>query len=801
MKLKNFKIGILITTFGITPYLNWANNESKIEEYSSIGTNDTIKNIKNKSINNLKEIKQYKQYLNNNLVENFYSQRLQQILHKNFNISQYGYNFFRTIFPKNIGISIIPDNYVLGVGDILNIYLINLPPDSDLPATLKVVIDSEGQITIPPIGSFPVAGLTIKEAEQILSQALGVKVKITLNRLRKFIVYVTGEVNKPGPTTVTGINTILDALAFAGGVKKDGSLREVILTRKIGSRLKTYKIDLYDILIKGKPIDITLREGDVILVKPIGKTAAIVGDVKRPAIYEIKNGTTLRDLLYYAGGLMPSAYTHKVVIFRYVKGENEKVLETSLENSKVLDTPIKDGDIIQIVRIKSIPKNVVYLSGYVRYPGVYEYKPGLTLKDLINEENLLKDTNLEFAEVERYNPQTLQREKIISFKPIEVLEGRYNLRLQPLDRIVLYPKYFFKPIKVSGFVDKPQWVPFKPGITLADVLGSVNFKEDPKRLKAEIIDPSGRKVGIIYLGKVLFKRNPKVNIQLKPGTEVVVKPISPNEIVFKVTVAGMVKRPGVYKIDENTTLYDVLKAAGGFRPGAYTKGLVLLRQSIAELQKEKLQKVIVLLKSTLEKEEASIMQADLTQEQLRAYRYSFEAQRKLLEEMKKTQITGRLAGLNVPSNLEALKFSSSNIVLEDGDKIYVPKVPSSVFVFGEVQNPGALLYHPGYTVKDYIALSGGFTKYADVENIFVIKANGIAISSETSDKLISWDNEHKRFVWGNPENKIFSYRLEPGDAIIVPVKIKVPIMWRPLIKDVVQIIYQSALTVYTITNL
>jgi len=738
--------------------------------------------------------------ITNSLLEKDYNLRLKSLGIKQ-PIYQFGYRFFlKPLQFKGVSVP-IPEDYVLGIGDEVVIYLLGLPPDSQLPPVIKTVIDTDGQLVIPQVGTFPVVGLTLKEVQKLLSKTLGVRLKVTLGKVRKFVVYVSGEVNKPGPVIASGINNILDALSFAGGVSKTGSLRNIALTRKTTSGTKVFKLDLYQLLIEGKPIDIRLKDNDVILVNPIGKTAAIVGDVKRPAIYELKGKTTLRDLLNYAGGLMPSAFTHKVVIYRYVNGVNEKVLETSLENSKVLDTKIKDGDIVQILRIKSIPKNVVYLNGYVRYPGVYQYKQNLTLKDLLKVDNLLKDTNLEYAEVERYNPKTLQREKIISFKPIDVLKGRYNLSLQPLDRIVLYPKYFYKPVKISGFVDKPQWVPFKPGLTLADALGSVKFKEDPKRLKAEIIHPTSKKVGIIYLGKVLFKKNPRFNISLKPGTEIVIKPVSSNEIVFKVTVAGMVKKPGVYKIDENTTLYDILKEAGGFRPGAYTKGIVLLRQSIAELQKEKLQKAIVLLKSTLEKEEASVMQADLTEEQVRAYKYSFEAQRRLLKEMEKTQVTGRLAGLNIPNNLEALRLSPSNVVLEDGDKIYVPKIPSEIFVFGEIQNPSALLYNPKLKVKDYIALAGGLTKYADVEHIFVIKANGVAISSETSNNLISWDDEQKRFVWGNPENKILSYKLEPGDAIIVPTKVKVPIMWRPLIKDVVQIIYQSALTVYTISKL
>jgi polysaccharide export outer membrane protein len=295
--------------------------------------------------------------------------------------------------------------------------------------------------------------------------------------------------------------------------------------------------------------------------------------------------------------------------------------------------------------------------------------------------------------------------------------------------------------------------------------------------------------------------SPLSRIKLNPGTEVVIKKVKEDELVSKVYVYGQVWRPGVYKITEKTTLYDVLKAAGGFKPTAYPKGLVLLRNSIAQMQRERLQRALTILKAQLLKEEAGYMQAQMEKSQKEAYKAAFEAKHKLLREMEKTQVTGRLVGLNIPPNLEALKNSPSNVILEDGDQIYVPKIPSAVLVFGEVQNPSAILYKPNLTVKDYISLAGSFTKDADVENIFIIKANGVAISKDTDRSLIEWNSEQKRFIWGYAYNDLLNYKLEPGDAVIVPTKIHVPTMWRPLIKDVVQIIYQSALTVYTISNL
>ncbi len=699
----------------------------------------------------------------------------------------------------------VGEDYTLGPGDEVIIYMIGLPPDSKLPPVIKTVIDREGKIYIPNLGVFYLWGITIGEAQKILSQSLGTQIKITVGKLRTFPVYVSGEVNKPGAIVVTGVNTVIDALALAGGVKKTGSLRNIIITRRTSNGLKKIPIDLYKVLINGEPVDIRVKEGDVILVPPIGKTAAIAGDVKRPAIYELKEEKTVNDLIKLAGGLLPSAYKYKITIERYDENRNLKIIEGNLEDKKFLQTTIKDGDLIILKKIIDLAKNVYYLEGYVAYPGSYEYKSGLTLKDVITKDILLPDTNLDYAEIERYNLKTLQKEIVIKFSPKKVLEGIENLKLRPYDRIVLYPKYLYKPIKISGDVEHPLWIHYKPNLTLAEALANVKFTKPVEYLKAIVLRREKKnlkqEVFTVYLFKLLKEGNQNLNITLQPGDEILVKTVSKDEITLKVIVKGFVKKPGVYKISEGTTLYDILKRAGGFRPEAYPEGIVILRKSIAKMQQERLNQAITLMQQTLEKEEAGIMQADLTPQQVESYKYAFEAKRRLLKQMEKTQITGRIVGLKIPKNIDALRHSPYNIKLEDGDQIFVPQKPSTVLVFGEVFNPSAIVYRKGLRVKDYIQLAGGFTKYADIENIFVIKANGVAISSQTDSSLIRWDGERKRFIWGGSYNEILDYKLQPGDAIIVPTKVKVPTFWRPLIKDVIQIIYQSALTVYTISKL
>ena len=822
-------------------------------------------------------------------------------------LRQFGYDFFSG--KPRLSLSIpVDSSYVLGPGDELFLYVIGAPPGIDLTKVTRLVVDRQGKIYIPGLGVFYVWGMTLGEAERMISQALGANIKLTVGRLRTFPVYVSGEVRRPGAVVVTGVNTVIDAIMLAGGIKKSGTLRDVVVTRKTPKGIKRIHIDFYRLLLDGKPVDMRLKDGDVIFVKPIGKVAGIGGRVKRPAIYEITGKETLKDLIKMAGGLLPSSYKYKVILQRYVNNQLLEVKQGSLDDKKFMSQKVHDGDILIIKQVISVPQNAVAVEGYTPYPGLYEYKPGMKLSQLLTPDfffsdsnmkfglierhyppgalpkyitfspesvlsgeedlelkpqdriilykfgtvegvdfNKVKDafivegkikypgvyayrkgmklsdiltpdlitenTNLDYAEIDRRDPDTLEIKKIIQFSPEAVLKHRTNLEIHRLDTIRFFPRYAYKPIRVSGEILSSYKVPYHKGITLSEALTHAQFKDDIRKLKVLIFrevgkgkeatggvyktNRKGKNIASFFLFDVLVRKE-GLGFKLKPGDRIVVTKIRPEEAVEKVRVSGYVRHPGVYSIGEKTTLYDVLKEAGGFLPDAYPEGIIVLRKSVAEMQRERLRKVVSLMKQQLEKEEAGIMQSDLTPAELRARQAAFEAKKKLLEELQKSQVTGRISGIVVPRDLEKLKNSPYNIVLEDGDQIFVPKVPGSILVFGEVYNPSAFVYVKGLTVKDYIEKAGGLTDSADRQNIFVIKANGDTISSDSS--LISWDSEKKRFVWGtNPS--ILKYRLKPGDAVIVPTKIHVPTMWRPLIKDVIQIMYQSALTVYTIKRL
>ena len=246
-------------------------------------------------------------------------------------LRQFGYRFF--LGRPRLALSIPVDKtYVLGPGDELFMYVIGNPPGVNLSKITRLVVDREGKVYIPGLGVFYVWGMSLGDAEKLISKSLGANIKLTVGKLRTFPVYVSGEVNRPGAVIVTGVNTVIDAIMMAGGIKKSGTLRNVVVTRKTPKGLKKIRIDFYELLLEGKPIDVKLKDGDVIFVGPIGKVAGIGGKVKRPAIYELKGGETLRDLIKMAGGLLPSSYKYKVIIQRYKDNRLLEVIEGSLDD-------------------------------------------------------------------------------------------------------------------------------------------------------------------------------------------------------------------------------------------------------------------------------------------------------------------------------------------------------------------------------------------------------------------------------------------------------------------------------------
>jgi len=306
----------------------------------------------------------------------------------NTHLSQFGYDLFAgtpTTFAPATEIP-VPPEYTLGPGDEIKVQLFGKQN-----AQYSMTVDREGAIAFPGIGPLAVTGMSFAEAkafiaQQIREKMIGVSASITMGELRSIRIFALGQVERPGSYVVSGLATLSSALFVSGGVKKTGSLRKIILKRN-GKEITT--LDLYDFLLHGDTShDVRLLPQDVVYAPSIGKTAGVAGQVLRPAIYELKNETTVADALKLAGGLRPTAYQTKIQVERISQGKKRIVLDMPLKGSGP-GRRLEDGDLIKIFSILDIEENPIYLLGNVKRPGKYAWHKNMRMKELIRNTGAL----------------------------------------------------------------------------------------------------------------------------------------------------------------------------------------------------------------------------------------------------------------------------------------------------------------------------------------------------------------------------------------------------------------------------
>jgi protein involved in polysaccharide export with SLBB domain len=687
-------------------------------------------------------------------------------------LKQFGYDFF---IKSSKAIAPVGDDYVLGPFDSLQVYIWGDPVDLQIiDRDLAITISADGNVYVPYLGMIQVSGLAVKDFKKLLEKKLSTKFRnlkldVSVSKLRKFNIYLSGFVNSPGMKAVDSLDTLIDGLVVGGGVSKNGSLRNIEIKRRTNDGVTTIKVDLYDLFIKGLPCDIRLKDDDIIFVPPLGEIVGIAGEVKRPGIYELKGETKLYEVLEFAGGVNPSASNTFVRISSFSK-DGLIIKEGFLNDETFLNTNLKNGDFIFIGTNPGVFENLVKVSGEVYYPGYYSVDDTPTLKDLLAKAKPL---------VNAKSIIITDAKKQQSFYIVEeVLQGTKNFEFKGSEEVLIVSKFINEPVYIVGEVEEPKTFFYHEDMTLLEVIKDIKYKNDVTNLKLIIRKVNEYKT--VYLYDLLVKG--VGNIKLSPGDIILVERKYENDKEPSVLVLGEVLKPGRYKImPGKTKLYDSLKNAGGYTEHAYPEALVLIRESLGRLHRERLDVTIAVLEEEVIKSKSRYAFSD--EAEARATMMAIQDMTRQLEIIKKKASLGfgRVA-LEIPSSLEDLKDSDQNILLEDEDTIVVPSFPNVVLVFGDVYNQIALPYKEDYRVKDYLKLVGGPTKSADIKDIYVIRANGRVISSQS---------------YSGMQN----YKPSQGDTIVVPTELKVPVMWRPLIRDVVQIIFQSLATVVLVKGL
>jgi polysaccharide biosynthesis/export protein len=313
-----------------------------------------------------------------------------------------------------------------------------------------LTVDRDGKITIPQIGPVYVSGMTFEQMSKHLiakaEQIVGTNIDITIGSTRAIPIFVLGDVRKPGAYTIGAQATITDALILARGPSDIGSMRRIELRRK-DKIIKHY--DLYDLFLKGdKSQDAGLQAGDVVFVPVTGPQVGIAGNVKRPAVYELKNKFDLQYLIDLAGGMIPSAYTQQMQVERIVKNERQIVIDINDKTlSLVKDFVIQDADLVKVFSIVDFNENVISLVGNIKRPGKYAFKPGMTIRDLVKSpEELQPATYFEYALIKRRTPPG-KAIVLIPFNLGKLLlhgDSAFDYALTPGDEIFIFNQSLFK---------------------------------------------------------------------------------------------------------------------------------------------------------------------------------------------------------------------------------------------------------------------------------------------------------------------------------------------------------------------
>ena len=714
-------------------------------------------------------------------------------------LKQIGYAFFsKTEGYKPDPQGQVGPDYILGPGDTLRIDVWG-----SIEGNYMATINRNGEIVLPKIGAINLWGQSFKQATDTIQKQIGkyfskFELNVTLGALRSVHIYIVGEVQSPGTYQVGSLSTVLSALSEAGGPTKSGSLRNIQLRRN-GQDVAV--VDLYDFILNGdSSADVRLQSGDTLFVPVIGPVVAVAGDVRRPAIYELKGGETLSQALDLAGGLIPTAYLKKVQLERVQDHQFTTVLDldisTTDDKSVALDMTLQDHDRIKIAPI-AVTGGYVRLVGHVMRPGDYQLTPGMRLIDLILPfDNLLPEFFPDMAQVIRTPPPEYRPEMLtVNLQKALAGDPKHNILLQEYDTVRLFARSQMQDLPqvvISGAVLRPGKFRLYENMTVKDLValaGSIKqytFLSEAELTRYNSIDRSTEtKRIIINLGKAL-RGESSDNLILQADDHLFIRSIPDSDKKSTVQIKGEVLFPGTYAISKGEKLASLIQRAGGYSDNAYLRGSFFTRESLKETQLVHTDRLIAEQEQEIYRISSVIATGALSEEDVAASQAMLKSRQELLDKLKQAPVTGRMViHLEEPDILIGTPY---NIELLDGDTLTIPFNPKTVTVLGQVYTPVSMAYDPGQTVGYYLDKVGGPRKTADLSEIYVVRADGSVFSKQQVGMGLRWDGNHNQWQTGG----FYSEVLYPGDVLLVPEKIK-RIDWMKEIRDISTILYQITL--------
>lgn len=667
--------------------------------------------------------------------------------------SVYGSNIFQNSQILQLSeLSTPPPDYPIGVGDHI---VVSLWGGADFEQDYLVARD--GSIFPQGLGKITVQGLTFANAKSIIYERFkkviprSTNISVTLGQPRSIVVQVSGNVANPGPEVVSAFTNALNIVALAGGVTQYGNMRKILISRS-GRIIDS--IDVYKYLSTGDfGKHLYLENNDFVIVPFYDKKVLASGQFKRPMYYQLKSGEGLSDLLKLTGGFTPDAYASGGMIIRNIK-EKQTIKTINLNaigllaDGKLTDEPLIDGDIIVVNSINPGLTNKVIVKGEVAYPNVYEVRKGDRLFDLINRAGgVTPNSFLERAYVYKGagDSTNVKSDKIdVNLSDLNKNENsKYNIPIEPNDVIEVFNRNQFSDrqlISIEGEVRKPGKYQKYGGMSLKDLLYFANglkpSAEFGSIVVSSIVDIDSSQKGLTptrtiersySINKDLDLDSVTEHIRLKPYDQVFVRKNPRFHLQKNVKIEGQVLYPGTYpKLNENERLSSFMARSGGLRDNSNPTGAILYRK---------------------------------------------RAQGELVDSLSGTSepITIDLqSAINNPDS----KF---DLVLQDGDVIYVPQNNPVVAVKGAVQNQLKIYFDKDHTnLGYYIDQAGGFAERPWRKRIYVTSANGKSEKTHNFGFFHFYPKVKQGSVINvpvRPEGKGFSSTLTQGFISAIPLAI------------------------------
>ena len=758
------------------------------------------------------------------------------------------------------------DDYVVKIGDQLKINVYGGFQFED-----QLAVDMTGSVVIPDIGEVPIAGLTFQDASSQIKQTIskafvGSEALISLAQIRSKQIFILGNVRSPGTYALNAFGTALNGLISSGGLSKNSSLRSIKVMRG-DKAINT--IDLYDLLINGnvQSSDYILDDGDSILVGGLQSSVSIIGEVIRPAIYELSGDDTLEDVIQFALGTTPFADQDNISIERLLPSGLRTVLNPATPSTFLLE----NGDRIIVNASIGQKINSVSVAGAVRNAGEYSLQAAKNLGDIIKvERDLLSNTYTGYAILKRFN-YTTKSFRLISFN-LSNQNDVNKVNLSSGDEVYVFSKAdisYMQSQEVYDYLksnlDKSQSIPDANTIqsiaplaaqqmnaeyfasaqgnqtnvclSALDVLTEkpisrmigAKLKIFPAKYHAggctDLLRANAELLPILLINSVpvsgnvrfpgLYPTSQDLNgldlfnlaggfllskLNVDPAFDVGIRARGFGTFPFQelptlsnitmlslridqgsfqegyVKLAGEFNNPGIYPISKGTTLSELYDRAGGLTNQAFPLGGILTRESIQLIESEALARSKAELSEILASAAASGF--------LKQNSTDLVGLIALMTSISNAQPVGRLVTELNPSQFR--ENPGFDIVLEDGDAIYIPEMQNTVTIVGQVLNPVTVPHKPGDTFNDYIKFAGGLKKDADKSKIYAVLPNGISNKKQSGFSL--------PLLPGIQLNKA---DILPGSTIIIPRQAR-PLDTLTLVETVTPILASLSITAASI---